>query len=189
MDTPQLKSTLKETVAFINAATKYQKDYPKDKSKLTFALIKQSQKYEPKTKVLIDELTMDANALRHRAASVDGEGNVIEKPIDFKTGGDKGQESTSLRYAYKPEKIVSLDKEVSKLQKDAEDKLMEITPPYKAEPFFVEIPDNFDFKYLEVFKKFIFNPEMSEEEELKAFMSQSKEEEEKPSVLSVLSKN
>jgi len=188
MDTPQLKATLKETVAFVNAANKYQKDYPKDKSKMVFALIKQSQKYEPKVKVIIDELSIDTNALRHRAASVDDKGNIIENPVDFKTGGDKGQESTSLRYSYKPDKLVALDKEIAKLQKDAEDKEMEITPPYKSEPFFVEIPENFDFKYLEVFKKFIFNPEMSEEEELKAFMSQKKEDE-KPSVLSVLNKN
>lgn len=186
METTPIKATIKETVAFLNASTNYQKDYPKDKSKLVFALIKQFQKYEPKTKVIIDELNLDINALRHRAASVDEHGNVIEKLTDIKIGGDKGQQSTSIRYAYKPEKIVALDKEIAKLQQEVESKEIEITPPYKTEPFFVEIPENFDFKYLEVFKKFIFNPEISEEDELKAFMNQKDKKEEKISVRSVL---
>jgi hypothetical protein len=178
------KSQVKDVLSFINAAKAYQLQYPKEKSKLVLCLIKQTQKYEPKVKSIIDDLNIDRNALRHRAASVDDHGNLIEKTIDFKTG-DKGNESTSLRYAYKPEKIVSLDKEIAKLEKDVEEKEMEITPPYKSEPFFVEIPEKFDFRYLEVFKKFIFNPEISEEDEFKAFMSQDKKEE-KLSVKSVL---
>ena len=90
-----------------------------------------------------------------------------------------------MRYSYKPDKLISLDKDIAKLQKDAEDKPIDITPPYKSEPFFVEIPDNFDFKYLEAFKKFIFNPEILEEDELKAFLAQP-EKKQKPSVASVL---
>jgi len=179
-----LKSSIKETIAFINAANQYQVQYPKEKSKLVFCLIKQTQKYEPKTKAIIDELTIDVNALRYRAASVDDKGNLIENPVDFKTGG-KGNESTSLRYSYKPEKLVTLDKEIVKINTEAEEKLIEITPPYKSEPFFVEIPEKFDFKYLEVFKKFIFNNEISEEEELRVFLGQA-EKEQKPSIVSAL---
>jgi len=184
MEIPELKSTNKEVIAFINAAANYQNEYPKERSKLTFSLIKQVKRYHPKIEKITEDLGIEINALRHRAASTDSDGNIIEKPVDFKIG-EKGKESTSMRYVYKPEKLVTLDKEIEALKKKVEMAEFEIQPPYKEEPFYVPIPDKFDFKYLEAFKKFIFNPELSEKQEEEIYLNQS-EKEQKPKIHSVL---
>jgi hypothetical protein len=178
----EMEATLEELVRFENFANAYQRMYPKERSTLTFALIKQSKRYKVKREDLGRELNLEMEAVKSRHASVDKDENIIEEKFDVKQG--KGDDNTVLRMKYKKEAKVKMDKELEDLQKSYQAKLVTIQPPYALVPFFIVVPKNFDFNFMEPFKKFIFNPEMTEDQELEIYLAQKPED--RPTVLSVL---
>lgn len=192
METPKTVATWFELKEFLAASTSYFKGNPEERSKVTFAAIKQSQKYQKKSDRIQKDLNREDSIIRNKYASVDDKGNVIEQKIDFKAG-NKDKEESVLRYQYKPENFKKMQEEIDKLAEEYENTLIDIQPPYKSEPFYLDIPENFDFRYVNAFKKFIFNPELSEDEELEAYLSGaddvSKENGQSPTIKSVLKKN
>lgn len=180
-----IKATLSELAIFLVKAHQYQEKYPKERSKITFALIKQSARYEKKRASEAEEINLEIDALRDKFASVDDKDNIIEVKVDVKAG--KGEDSSIMRRVYKKEQKIKLDKEIKDIKDKFEEKEVEVKPPYPAEPFFLPIPDSFDFNFIEPFKKFIFNPEITDEEEEKLYLAQKSDvEEQKPTVQSVL---
>lgn len=179
---PSLQSRFEELSQFLVDADRYQKEYPRERSKLTLLLIKQSKRYAKKREDAVADFQSDIGAARIKHASVDKDDNVIEHKYDVKQG--KGEDNTILRMAYKKEAQEKLNKEIEKMTKDLNDKVISIQPPYSSGPFFLEVPSDFDFKYLDSFKKFIFNPEISEEEEEKIYLAQKPVQ--KPAIQSVL---
>jgi hypothetical protein len=177
----EMEATLEELVRFENFANAYQRAYPK-RSNLTFSLIKQSKRYKDKREDLGRELSLEMEAIKTRHASVDKDENIMEEKFDVKQG--KGDDNTVLRMKYKKDAKVKMEKELEDLQKSYQKKVIAIKPPYAMTPFFLEVPKNFDFNFMEPFKKFIFNPEMTEDQELEIYLAQKPED--RPTVLSVL---
>jgi hypothetical protein len=179
-----LQATLEEIVKFENAVRFYQEKYPKERSKLTFLLIKQIKRYKEKREKFSQEIQMEISSIQVRSASVDKDENIIEEKYDVKQG--KGEDNSVLRFKYKKEAKIKMDKEIEDLKKSYESKTISIKPPYALSPYFLEIPENFDFNFLDPFKKFIFNPEIEEDTELKLYLAQKPVENQKPTVNSVL---
>jgi len=173
---------MEEVTDFIVSADRYQKQYSKERSKMTLSLIKQAKRYSKKREDAVAELQTEINAIRVKHASVDEKENIIEQKFDVKQG--KGDDNSILRMAYKKEAQNKMIKEIEELTNAFDKTEIEILPPYANSPFFVPIPDGFDFNYLDAFKKFIFNPEISEEEEERIYLSYKPEQ--KPTVQSVL---
>ena len=178
-----MEATLAELVKFENSARWYKEKYPKERSRLTFALTKQIERYKDKRENLGKSLSLEMDAIRSRHASVDDKENIMEEKFDVKQG--KGEDNTIIRMKYKKDAKQKMEEEIDKLTKSYESKTLEIKPPYANEPFFLEVPKNFDFDFIEPFKKFIFNPEMTEEQELELYLAQ-KPEEQKPTIAPVL---
>lgn len=177
--------TLTQLVRFLTDAKRYQDKYPKERTKLTFAIIKQQQRYEKIRTEFSDEINLEINALRYKRASTDDKGNLIENKFDVKAG--KGEDSSILRPTYKPEEMVKCDKEIETLKKSYENKPISIIPPYKLSPGYIDIPADFDFEFLESFKGFIFNPNLSEEDEEKIYFALGNNDQApKPTVLPVV---
>lgn len=162
---------------FLDAAERYQIAYPKERSKVTFSMLKQIQKYDDKQKKLIAELNLEVTSIRYKHTSVDDKGNMLENKYDVKAG--KGEDSSIMRPVFKPENATKMDKEVEAFKEEFYAKPFTIESPYKSEPFYVEVPPNFDFKFLEPFKKFIFNPDLTPEQEEEIFLGQAKDKDQK----------
>ena len=154
------KKTLEQLVNFRNRAAFYRKIKPQERSKVTFALLKMSEKYEKTQIRLSNELQEKVTQLNVQFASLK-DGNLIENRFDFKGMADS--ENTQIRYAYTAEKKIELEKALSKTTKEYQEKEIEI------EPFFVEIPEDFDFEFYEDFVGFIF-AEISEEEQMERYL-------------------
>ncbi len=179
-----LEATMVELGIFLNSADRYQKRYPKERSKLTLLLIKQAGRYTKKYAEAMGENEDELSSIRVKNASVDDKGNIIEQKFDVKQ--NRGDDNTVLRMAYKPEAQLKMDKDIREHNKKFNEKKIEIRPPYANEPFFLPIPDGFDFSFLEAFKKFVFNPELTEEDEERAYFVGQDQKEQKPTVQSVL---
>lgn len=162
-----MKKTLEELVTFRFKASVYQDKKKKERSKVTFALQKLSQKYEKKQQELNAELQEKVDKVTVQHASLK-DGNLLENRFDFKEGF-KG-ESTQIRYSYTAEKKIQLDAEISKLKKEYQNMEVEI------DPFHVDIPEGFDMSFYPYFKDFIFKP-ISEEEEMELYLKQKSEPE------------
>lgn len=181
----KLTATVQEALVFLSGANGYLEKYPKERSRLTFAIHKQVGRYAKKMQEAQAEHNLEINAIRARHASTDKDGNIIENKFDVKQG--KGEDNSVLRMTYKTEEKIKMDKEVEALNKKFMESTIEIKPPYASGEKFLPIPDGFDFAFVEVFKKFIFDPDLTEEDELKAFLAKAEEPiKPKPSVQSVL---
>ena len=159
-----MKKTLEELVTFRFKAAVYQDKNKNERSKVTFALQKLSQKYEKKQQELNAELQEKVDKVTVQHASLK-DGNLIENRFDHK--GFRGEE-TRVRYSYTPEKKIQLDVEISKLRKEYQNMEVEI------DPFHVPIPEGFDMSFYPNFKDFIFEP-ISEEEEMQLYLNQKTE--------------
>lgn len=176
-----LTTTMEELTQFLVDADRYQKEYSRERSRLTLLLIKQSKRYAKKREDAVAEFQSEIAGVRIKHASVDKDDNIIEQKYDVKQG--KGDDSTILRMAYKKDAHEKMTKEIEALSKALNKKEVEIKPPYANSPFFIDIPENFDFKYLDSFKKFIFNPEISEDLEEAIYLAQKPEKRTIQSVL------
>lgn len=161
-----MKKTLEELVIFRFKASVYLEKNNKERSKVTFALQKLSQKYEKKQQELNAELQEKVDKVTVQYASLK-DGNLIENRFDHK--GSRGEE-TQIRYAYTAEKKIQLDAEISKLKKEYQN--MEID----VDPFHVDIPEGFDMSFYPYFKDFVFKP-ISEEEEMEIYLNKKPEPE------------
>lgn len=189
-----VKATLLETREFLLGAEIYMRINKKERSKLTFALTKQSQKYQKKVEKLMRERNDEEAIIRNKHASTDDKGNVIEEKVDVKDGSKGGVEDTVMRYRYTQKAKKDMTAELAKLDEEYESKEIEVEPPYKNDPKYLEIPEGMEARFYEPFKKFIFNPELSEEEELKAYLSGAddanpRENGQSPTIKSVLKKS
>ena len=172
--TKKINVTLEELVLFRDAVNRYINKYPKERSVLTFGLLKLSAKYEKVQKREAAKATEKIDELTVRLASIK-DGNLIENRFDYSTGE---KDATNIRYSYTPEKKIELDRAVSKINEELK------IQPIEIEPFYVDIPKNFDWSFYPFFKNFVFKP-MSEEEEINAYIT-SPAEEKKPTIESVL---
>ena len=179
----KVTATFEELAMFLNAGNEYIKEYKDEKTRLTYALHKQITRYAKKLQEQQAELNLECNSIRAKNAAIDDKGNLIENKFDVKQG--KGEDNSILRFTYKPEQKIKCDKEIDALVKEFNKKIIEINPPYANAPFYVDVPEGFDFKYFDMFKKFIFDPAISEEEEEKLFLAK-KPIEKRPTVQSVL---
>ena len=184
MDNVALTATMEELTKFLVDAVRYQKEYKNERSRLTLLLIKQSKRYAKLREEAVEDYQSEVSGVRIKHASVDKDENIIEQKYDVKQG--KGEDNTVLRMAYKKDAQEKMNKEIEALTKKFNKKEVEIKPPYGSSPFFLAIPETFDFNYLDSFKKFIFNPEVSEDEEERLYLAQKPEEKQKPTIQSVL---
>lgn len=166
--------TLKETITFLSAGAQYLAAYPKERSTLTFALRKQAEKLEgwrtERGKAL--RSIIDGLEIQHASIHSEGEykGNLIERKFDYKTGKDDSAEETQARYAYTPAKSQELREKIRVENEKAEAETFQLSPPFKGEPFYVALPENFDFRYLSAFRKFVIADSLTEEQELEAYL-------------------
>lgn len=179
----EIDATVAELNTFLYQAEAYQKKYPQERSQLTFGLLKQAKRYAKTAEEMRAEFNGEVNAIRTRNASVDKDENLIQAKYDVKQG--KGEDNSILQLVYKKEAKIKMEKEIEDFTKTFNAKTVKVKPPYATEPFFVNVPANFDFNFLEVFKKFIFHPQMDEATELELYLAQ-KPEKQKPTVQSVL---
>lgn len=181
----EMTVTLAELVKFENYANAYRVKYPKERSRVTFALIKQLERYKEKREKLGKSLTLELDAIRAKHASVDSSENIIEEKFDVKQG--KGEDNSVIRMKYKKDAKKKMEEEIQAITDSYEIKLVEIKPPYASEPYYLEIPKNFDFDFVAPFKKFIFSPEVDEQTELGIYLQQQQDEnEQKPTIAPVL---
>lgn len=178
----EIEVTVAELNTFLHQAEAYQKKYPQERSQLTFSLIKQSKRYAKKVEEIRSEFNGEVSAIRTRNASVDKDENLIQAKYDVKQG--KGEDNSILQLVYKKEAKIKMEKEIEEFSKTFNEKTVKIKPPYATEPFFLNVPANFDFGFLDVFKKFIFSPKMDEATELELYLAQKPEK--KPTIQSVL---
>lgn len=173
---PNPQVSLRRCAVFLNAAGLYVDKHPKERSQLTFALTKQAQRVEEKRKKLTADLQAELNEeeIKHASVYADGEskGNLIEKKFDIKTGQDSSKEQTQVRYAYTPEKLKELQKKQRAITESYESKTIDLSPPFKSEPYYVAVPDGLDLKFLDAFTDFVLAP-LSEEDEMRVYMAQA----------------
>lgn len=156
-----IQVTYQKLIEFVKNAADYLAVNSDERSKLTYALTKLTERYKKHIAAYNDEV----RDLRVKYASVDAAGDIIENETAPDIHGKKG-----IRYAYKPEQLKVLDEALRTL---AQKQVM------VDKTHIVEIPLTIDPWYIQAFTPFVF-AEMDEQKEEELYLSLKQKPKPKP---------